>query len=704
MDEPNKNIETAARILNTEGKQFSNLADIYADNDANSQVDQVSVETDQSNIKVLHMAELLLGHKDSDVGFYSRVLEAVKDDPPDVIVLSGLMQGDFRFLEKRRQATLVPGITKMSEQFKFAKELLDSARDIAPVVYNMSNDDRRICEDYTISVFKEMLGLANKADVPYWKIDQMRQHPKWQEHLRFQIDTVFPYCLRQGRSLDSIEEYMELYEDGVTQPEDNLFITDDVDLELLTKKSVYTEQIRHYMGFSPQPMYMNHMKTPMDAVGQLRANGKQAPDGLVIQHNQEAVGVNKDETWVISLGGLLRASNFLHSKGSKTDAAGDVSRRLITTRRRAPYPNATEVERTDDGRTLITIFNDALMEKSFSLPERTAVTLFCDWQTGSITARPDLQVKFMDYVHEKLGMMAVALFVGGDIVHGRNYPDFPSESQSTGLMSMESQIAFAKSLITESIQHLSKSDVENLVKVIVEPGNHEWNSGTQKWHGYSFTEYIRDAYEGMYLRRGIEPRVAFHNALVTPKGEFVRSFTGVDYLGSNGVTVQHFALERGAKGGMSGLPVYQAQEHDTGLGELKANIDYQLYGHWHHPQYGVFGNKLAIVGGSLAGLSGYEWWRGYRPVISGTLLHIGGGKPPQIEFVSERFLSERVVRKGRFTSGTLKSEGYKDDREFDSARHGIFMPRRYPKSALQKSILHMMQDASQSADTHGELR
>lgn len=50
-----------------------------------------------------------------------------------------------------------------------------------------------------------------------------------------------------------------------------------------------------------------------------------------------------------------------------------------------------------------------------------------------------------------------------------------------------------------------------------------------------------------------------------------------------------------------------------------------MTGHWHHPQYVVFGDRLHIVGGLISGLSDYELKRGYRPTASGTLIHLGGG-------------------------------------------------------------------------------
>jgi hypothetical protein len=354
--------------------------------------------------------------------------------------------------------------------------------------------------------------------------------------------------------------------------------------------------------------------------------------------------------------------------------------------------------------------NETLNEKSFSIPERMTIAELCDLQTGSITARPDILVKYLDYIRTRsMGERATAIFFGGDMLHGRNYPHFASESQMTGLMAMDSQEAFNTSLFQESFKDITQEELEGLIKVLVQPGNHEWNSGTLKWHGYSFTTYMRNLFERMYARAGytdveIAARVKSHEATMTQKGEYASGYTGVEYFGELGVLIQHYLLERGGKGSGGDLPVYQTHHFANGGGDLMKNVDIFMAGHWHHPQYGMFGDKLGLVGGSMAGLSDYELKRGYRPTIAGTLLHIGGGLPAQVEFVSEQKLHDHKVTTGGFSKEQLKNEGYKDDREFDPIKHGIFLPDRFAKSALQKKVLQMMRDESQRADKVAELR
>jgi hypothetical protein len=742
-DEPvNPNVTIAADLLTRPRPESpDSLLAIY--NGDHQPIDTVEIETHRPAANVLYMSELLIGHKDSAVKFYLDTVDRINDLPdemkPDVAVLSGLMQGDFRHLEKARRATLVPGLTTMDAQFKYARQMIEKLQTTGtPVIYNLSNDDRRVAEENTYDRFREMEGLAKTQLGTGWaKQDRMRQHPQWNTHYQFQLEEIVPYCLRAGRTLYTAEQMYELTGGQVAIDEyfllfnaktaiemgekippahaawmkqvqseqiQDLIVTDDLNLHIKTDGKRYTDWIRHYMALSPQTMPQNHMATPLAAVAQRAANGLSTPDMLVTEHYQEDIGVGNSNKWVVSTGGMLDANHFFNAPGRRTDAKSDVSRRLATTRRRVPSPSATMHERTDDGRHIVTVMNDTLYEKSFSLPDRMTIAELCDFQTGSITARPDLLAKYLDYIRTKaMGERATAIFFGGDMIHGRNYPHFPSESQMTGLMAMDSQEAFNMALFRGSFSDVSAEELGALKKVLVQPGNHEWNSGTLKWHGYSFTTYMRELFGRMYARAGysddeIAERIKSHEATITPKGEYSSGYTGVEYFGDMGVLIQHYLLERGGKGSGGGPPIYQADGFASGSGDLMKNVDVFMAGHWHHPQYGVFGDKLAVVGGSMAGLSDYELKRGYRPTPSGTLLHIGGGLPPQVEFVSEEALHNHKITTGDFTDRALEEAGYRGDEQFDIAKHGIFLPDNFPKSALQKSILARMREASQRAD------
>lgn len=704
--EIDRNTELAIEFLSQTPAELHDLLEIYSED--KDKPHEIEITLDKPSVKVLYLNELLLGHKDADVRFFTRVIDMMPDDV-DAVVVSGILQGDFKLLQKARRKSLRTGMDSMDTQFRYANQMLQTLADTGkPVIYNLSNDDRRVAEEYTIEQFRIMLDLANAADkVNYYQIDKMKTHPKWQEHLAFQTSYVFPYCLRSGRRLRTAEEIKALSQDEMDVSEylmlfdtfkrlekgedpnpdylpyievenlgDTTFkITDDVNMKFTTKGAEKSDWVRHNLGFSNEPMYQSFMNVPYEIIGQLASHNKQTPSMLVLQHNLEEVGVMKDGTWIVSCGGFIKADSYINSKGSKTDIAGDQTKRVNTTRRRIPSPSASAHERFDDGRHIVTIYNEALLAKAGSC-ERTTITAPSDFQIASLTARPDLLVKYLDYVQS--GSEPLLMAFNGDFIQGRNYPSFPNENQQLGLIALENQMEFTANLLGQVL-------TDKMYKAIVQPGNHEWNSDKMA-AGAVYIRYLRDVLD----KKGIPVHIG--SALQTDRGELFKTWSTVEYVGDYGVYVSHQPLKKGAKGG-GGLPIYQAQAHTAGLGNAKKAVDFELYGHWHHPQYALFGDKVAVISGSIAGLSGYEWDRGYRPVISATVLHVGGNLPPQLEFLSEEFLHHHQVADGPFSDKALKQAGFEDDPDFDPRKDGIYSFG--PKSALQKYILQMMKQASE---------
>lgn len=732
-----------------EARHFSELSGV----DETAMVPEVTTKTKKNRAKVLYMSELLLGNRASDPKFFIDAVDenaALPDDEkPDAIVLSGLLQGDYKFKQKNLRSTLRPDMQDMDTQFRFAKQALDYAGKVgAPVVYTLSSEDRAVAEAYTDVVFRRMQQQAGKHghddSMSVTAHDKLRAHPEWITHYRFQTDVVFPYCLRAGRRLKTgeelaaetdgevdVDEYLLLWDShqraaAGKRPKKSarsvidfanlrntrdLIIADDFNHIVKTRGNRYHDKVRHSLGLTPVAKLQNHMDTALKWRGMDAANSKDNYDHLITMHEQEAVGTHFPEGGAVhSIGGMLNPDSHVDEKGSIAGSYGNSQHRLRSTRRRAHSPSATAIERHDDGRVRITIHNQKLREKMASIPQRTAIAKFCDWQTGSITARPDYQVKFADMVLQKVAAEHDVRIMGGDdFLHGRNYPDFPNESQSTGLMSMDSQTVFTRGMLDNTLSVVDK-DVLDRLQVRSTIGNHEWNSGTKKWHGYSFIDYFNDAFMQAYIANGFtadeaRERVKFSDTLVTPKGEALKTYSAIDYIGNLGVESRHFSMERGGKGGGGNLPVYQTHDQSVGLGAVKESIDVNINGHWHHPQYALFGDKLAVVNGSLAGLSGYEYERGYRPVVSGMILYVGGDKAPEIEFILEEALINHKIKKGPYADKEIRSnEGFIDDREFDPIKHGPMMPERYAKSALQKKLRKDMRAASESDIRHEVLR
>jgi len=359
-------------------------------------------------------------------------------------------------------------------------------------------------------------------------------------------------------------------------------------------------------------------------------------------------------------------------------------------------------ELTENGIHKVWHYNEKLMEKMDS-PVRIANFSVGDEQIGSNTALIDLQVLALDYgMNVTMREFPTNWIFGGDMIQGRNYPNYPNENENIGLISVDAQTRFAEIMHLAAFTGLDPSLMENMLQVFTIPGNHEWNTGTTKWHGYTFQNYIRQLFERIYLQNGvtdltikkdgvIEPRVIQAQANTTPKGDNLKSnWTIYNQVGNYGYLEQHMPLERGAKGA-SGPPVYQAFTAMRGLGRLWQDIDIAQYHHWHHAQYAVFGNKLATISSALAGLSPYEYMRGYNPQVGLTITYLGGGKPVEQHFITKETLFKHKITKGYYSQKNLRSEGYRDDPDFNPYTDGIYIRER-PKSALQKALLDQVDD------------
>lgn len=729
----------AADILNVDypHRRVQRMRDIEEAHEINPnmQVDKVDVGVEGGSAKVLYLSEILVGNNASDIGFLRKTLKRIKRLPedmrPNVIIVSGIMEGSHKFRNKDARQGLTQGL---DQQFASAKLILDEIESTgAKVIYLLSNNDREIARDGTIEAMRTIKNLAeplsdkDKGHVTYWQQDQLKQNEAWDQNMRFQLDVVFPYSLKSGRRLRSadevaritkgklrIEEYLLLWEahrallrreevpevykrvlnlDNIPvsgRKDTGIRVTDGVDLTLTTSKGRdVTHMVRESLKFGSSPMYQSPSDAAEAVQKQLITDGQDTPDVLTVLDQQQGFGIGGREGWVVFAPGFTETKRLLKQKGTIARAGYSAAWRQLTTRRVLGEPAATMHEITEDGRHIITIFNAKLLDKA-DAADRSTIALLTDWQTGSTTARPDLQVKFADIVGNLMKDRPTYLFTDGDMIQGRNYKGMPEENAHIGLVRIEDQQAFVKEMLERSFAHVSKADFENLKKVGIVPGNHEWNSG-YVLNGAIFNLYLVQAFQRMFAERGLIPasdQIKAYESVLTNSGDFLKAWTAFEEIAGYGAHFSHIIQEKGGKGGGSKPPVFQAQGQFEGLGEVIKNTDIALYGHWHHPQYGLFGNKLAAIAPSLAGLSGFELVRGYLPTMGGLMVHLGGGLPPQLEVLGTEALNKHQISEGAYSDATLKRDGFKDDKHFDPVKHG-FANRRVPQSALQKSLWHL---------------
>lgn len=702
----------------------------------------------------LYLSELLVGSQYSDNEFFNQIVDTVGSLPPeqkpDQVIMSGLYMGDFGGRNKNSRWTLQPGLRTLNEQFLHGKAKLDQLRELGiPVIYSMSDNDTAIVEEMTFEAFQQMHALAKKharenADSDDVKrqlssLERAKANPNWPEYYRFTQAVAFPYCVRSGRALRTAAGVSELTDGLFDEPEreilydaykraskggrltakhravldlgalkdaPDLVVVEDFEHHVTTRGAEYTDLVRHRFNTTRQPI-ANYFAGPKKIRGILAADGKDPHDNYIVTGQREAAGVfGPDNAAIHSIGGLQDPHKALRSKGHILTSNQNVVGREILGRRRFHPASATSIERFDDGTHFITLYNKHLMEVSESIPERTTIMLQCDWQAGNLASRPDYQLKQLDMVNRRLGRGIVYLALGGDIVEGRNYSDFPRENGRTGLMGMDQQFEFVRMMLESSLDQLSAAQMRNLfVRATI--GNHEYNSGTIKWNGYSFVEPTVDPYRMAFAGRGFKPeeirdRVQFQDTLVSDRGEPFKTYETVFHIGEMGVALSHFFGAGKGTGGMP--PAFTGMNQTTGLGALREDIDVGIFGHYHHASYLQGGDKLYIGAGSLNGITGFEYDRGLRAANSIVALHIGGGLPPQIEVIGEKALNNYKIPDGPFSDKVLRDDyGLRTDTEFDPSRHSPYLGTASPKSALQKRVVELTTAASHSEGRTGHL-
>ena len=717
-------------------------------------VDKLHIDIRGKSAKVMHLTEALYGHMFTDNEFIERIFSHLEELPskerPDVVIVSGLLFGGYQHREKnaRRVKTM-----SVDNQFAKAKKFIERLQSMGlTVIYNLSDNDQKIIEDYTYDAVRIMQGNPRQRgdDRPtsVAAFDNAQQLNLWQRNYDFQWDVVDEYMLRCGRTLRTREEvrnliaelpagiraelatdYRDEVDNGIEEclllwdahgrlereeeltllqtqvlevdniphsrrPADTLSVTNDYNLELETGERTTTLNGRHFFRQTPTSMVQNPTKEVEQILSQMEASGQTPPKAFVVENEQRAVGMMHDNTFITSTPGL---TTYNPDMSSYTGVQIDKARRISLARREFNIAGAQQIEFSDDGRIFVHLLNDHLMSIASKTEEPHAAIFFSDWQTGSVTARPDLAVKAMDYVlHSVLKKQKGMLFMNGDIIQGRNYAQMPNENPNMGLIAIDAQQEFVYTMLREILERMPKVAKNNLQGVHITPGNHEWNSGHER-HGSTHSMFLKILFNEASERTF---RTYLHSYDTVRAGtSHFKSFTAIDKLAEFKILAQHIMMERGGKGSGE-LPINQFFEMiRSSSGPLMKELDLMGAGHYHHPSYMMTNNKIGVINGSLAGLSGYEWWRGYNPVIGTTIVHLGGNKPPVIEFLTPEFLYNYEC-KGAYSDANLERRGYTTDGNFDSNINGFGKLRvttgerseRMPQSAIQKRLWDIVEE------------
>lgn len=715
----------------------------YDAHDTKSAISTVELKSETRRAKILPINELRLGHQDAADGI-RLVRETIdlinglsEEEKPNVILVTNLIQGEFAHLQSKRRASLAEGMATNDAQFNAAKLLLDELRATGiPVVLSLGRDDQRIAEDNAVDVVRELAKLTKSGGkddfIPYYEINKATQDTQYQKHRKFQLEYALPLSYVLGRGLRSAEqvtadtdgmvttsEVVALYAHvvhgeplpaelginpellvGLGEWREGICVVNDTNLTISTEEQDMNVWYRHsFSGFTPETLLQNHMGAVLGALGAMGTNGEWLPDAVMTGGSQEGVYATRSGAGGISLPGLTNPGRAMGRSQGYTAVQGDPSRRMNLLRKRPSAPAIETYEQRDTGEIVLSYINKDLMERADSLP-RMAVIELCDFQIGSPTARPDYQIKYLSYILELAKEMPIAIQFAGDIIHGNIYPGFADESQAIGLIKIESQKQMVSSMLKKAFWNVPQSLLDSVVDVLVQQGNHDeiQKKRTPNNHDTNIDYIVRDFERILDDTDDPETKRVRHNSIFrTETGVPVPTWMGRSMYGDYNVLTAHYHVMRGMKGDTGGLPVYHSYARAVGLGaEEQANV--LMGAHWHNPQSAVLGNKLVVVGGAMAEQSQFEDMLGYSARLSGTIVFLGGGKPPEVMSVTPEALNNHGVRHGWFTPDNLADNGFHDDPDFDVWKHGPYSPDYLPKSGLQKALRVLARNASQLTD------
>lgn len=677
------------------------------------------------------------------------------DERPDQIIVSGALFGRFKHWEKDKHKMRVYEADTQLRHAKFVLDELRSlgipivynmSDNDALIVKEYTYDAVGLMESLlkgggVVVDRSTKRHLARGA--AYWQFEQAQRSKAWPQHYAFQWDVVLPYMLRSGRHLHSAEEVQELHgeepieeyllllyaykkrKDGESLEQlaeggdklaklalkvleiDNIpfhgeeqkgkvMVTSDFVLHAKTQERTRTVEEKHSWRQSGVGMVQDPMKAARAIYDQLIADGEEVPDMVIGENEQHAVGVlkrhNDGHVLIATTPGL---QTFNRHRSSYTRHGSDKSERMAWARGERFIAGTTSFEITDDDRYKIEFFNDKFMDIAAKTKERVIVVNISDLQLGSVTSDFDTAIKCFDYVLYHLladPKARAVLFLNGDHIQGWNYPKFPIENARMGLVGVGRQQKLLVRVLENMLSTLPRELKSRMEMVKITDGNHEWNSpGKRAEIGLSHSLPIEMAFrhnsEGLYKTELCDYDVP----VVTKDGSRFVSSTAYENVQGYGFVVQHILQERGGKGSGGGPPVYQARELIKGCAPHMPGAHVLMGGHYHEPNYLMYDNKLGIVNGSWARISGYEWWLGYCPTMGTVAMHVGGGKPPMMEVITAETLYKYKMQ------GYYKDEpGCDTDKGHDPHQHTfasmLMNDGRDPMSGVQKKLIKDMQE------------
>jgi hypothetical protein len=746
-----KLLATEQLALRVEGKQLSDernplvrLIHLQKSQRDEAIMPTVTIKSLNGTPRLLALGEVLLGHKMSDAGYTLQLIQWLESLPesekPDVIALSGLLLGEFKFTQKAMRPVLVQGFDKLGDQIALAFELLSRLQNACPNATILVNTDKYFTGIVTSLTYQALFNLRRKQDdspkqwdnamlANFKQLDRLHEQvEEWDFHYMFNYLVVLPFLIRSGRGLRNevqmesetgllVDEYsllLDLYQQMISgrKPEPvagididylplftrirktyPLFtIIDNARVRLVAGKRAIDIDVFNQMTLTEATIPGDPLTIPARIYGQTDNLHHDQPNAVIMLGGHVPTSLVGNNVWLLSPSSPLASGDSYRVQRRYGNISANPAHRLAYSTRILTEAGSNQFSWYPDGSRSVTFLTRKWIERSDVCPERKYVVWIGDLQTGSPTGLLDVYVQALSYVFNYLVLEGeIYLVFGGDLVQGRNYPAFVTESPGIPLARIEDQMATVEWMTRKSLAQIPDANLKSLRGVAAVPGNHEWNYAAGYGNlGALFTDYILRLFRELRDWKGYDMDISRYSHTVRSQANAFQHWmvTVDDFIPDVRLGFQHLPMERmkGAPG--PGRSVMQYRALVEGVSMFLKSFDIFGTGHWHNPQHLMLGDTVGIIHPALAGVSGYEVVRamGVSPISQGiSVMGFGGGRPFEWRVMTTEALSKYPV-KGYFSDTGLKQQGFQADDGWNRKLHGMNCLPGDPQSAIQKSI------------------
>lgn len=595
---------------------------------------------------------------------------------PNIIVAGGsLVQGDFDGYQSDRKRENIPdvGLNRMGAQIQVYEKLIKRLEGAATdqVFCQLGIEEWKIALQKAIRVVADYSGIT-LSGLGTYAIEKVKRlyGDDVMNYLIMQGEIVVPYMYRIGRDLLKADKVTELIGD----PHDEILLIifillfrefnkpipdkynkvvnfDALDGDLKDSKRKVTPdnllfqlpkqfnnrtvQIITNSSFSDITQLLDPIRTLEENLKDLQSQNVKVSD-FVFDFNAEKfmATVLNGGTFVCGLPGChnveILANHMINSAHSRIFNAR--SHRQITVRREITKPGIFNVEILQDGRMRFQYVNNRIfdiIEANQNQPELIEKLCYVsDIQIGSITAREEWFIKFLDYALHVWG--ATYLLINGDLIHGYHYPRFASENRPICLVSVDAQKYFTR----EILRPLFPAPYLKCIDIVL--GNHDADIWGADITGRNDLEFLQMFLEE--LHRHLDKQVEVVNwSRIRHMGS--PNFDGdplnvpfgwrENLAGGYSYGAQHTWFPKG--GGRT--PLDKQKRWLKNMGNAARGMDILFGGHNHIFYTGDLNQKLMFQCPGILGGSGFEFARGLMPHSIACLFTFSNKTGITVEFI-----------------------------------------------------------------------